>query len=134
MKKVSILLRTRTWEVADHTWALGQRTNNIFITCSFLGSVMVPLPVLGLSKSAVIDMVPWRGGRLKQKQSQEQCEGPLIGIGVLTSPCLSSHQALFLFSPLFLSSLCLLSLFLTAVVLGDLLLCQLPQSRKKMRL
>lgn len=37
MKKVSILPRSGTWAAADHTRALGQGANNIFITCSFQG-------------------------------------------------------------------------------------------------
>lgn len=49
MKKVSILPRTRTWAVADHTWALGQRTNNIFITCSFWDCDGCPA-CIGISK------------------------------------------------------------------------------------
>lgn len=84
MKKVSILPRMETWAAADHTQAHGQGAHDIFINLKLPGPVVAGLPVLGIARSTVRDIVPQGVSSSKRSSPQGQGNEPRLVSGVFT--------------------------------------------------
>lgn len=95
MKKDSIFPRSGTWAAADHTRALGQRANNLFITYSLQGHGCWPA-WMGISKIRCQSHGLREGDRLRQLWLGTVRRSPTGAVcchlfSFLPSPALSSH-------------------------------------------